>query len=477
MQVKFSAPRKAGSQVNTVLIPDVRYASLVSASVSSEEVKAAKKHLDGEGKRDLYVLNQLSHLTYITRAPKNPSYMELEKYRQLGARIWAYMKLGGVDKIQIQDLYGNPEILFALAEGLALAAYEFAKYLTDTRDRVPLREIAVIGAGKEFVSRLNACVKATYKARDLGNEPVNYLSAKKLSEEIAEMGREAGFKFEHFNKKKIESLKMGGLLAVNQASPFPPTFNILEYKHPKAVNKKPVVFVGKGVTFDTGGVSLKPAGGMDKMKSDMSGAAAVAASIYGIALEGLPVHVVGLIPATDNRIGSNAIVPGDIITTYAGKTVEVLNTDAEGRLILADALHYARKYDPSLVIDLATLTGAAVMAVGEYGIISMEKEAHKGYDILNEASENVYERLVKLPLWEEYDDLIKSPIADLKNIGGSQAGAITAGKFLEHFTAYPWIHLDLSNAIIDKTSYYRTLGATGAGTRLLIEFARNLHKL
>jgi leucyl aminopeptidase len=362
----------------------------------------------------------------------------------------------------------------SLTEGLALASYDFIKYFSDKKDKVLLQEIVISGkADKQELEHLNHLIHGTFICRDLVNEPVQYLTATRLSKEIEKLAKEAGFSFEYFGKKKIESLKMGGLLGVNQGSTEPPTFNILEWKPARAKNRRPLVFVGKGVVYDTGGSSLKTSAGMEQMKGDMAGAAAVIGAIYTIAKSNMPYHVVGLIPATDNRIDNTAIVPGDILTTYSGKTVEVLNTDAEGRLILADALHYASKYKPELVIDLATLTSAAVAAIGELGIVGMEKNASESFAELETAGWNVYERLVRFPLWEEYDELIKSSIADIKNIGGSLAGAITAAKFLEHFTSYPWIHLDLSNALISTSKHYRTALGTGAGTRLLVEFVKN----
>jgi leucyl aminopeptidase len=286
------------------------------------------------------------------------------------------------------------------------------------------------------------------------------------------MGKKAGFKVEIFNKAKIRTLKMGGLLAVNQGSLEPPVFVVCEYKPKGAVNKKPYVFVGKGVVYDTGGMSLKPSDGMVTMKCDMAGAAAVAGALYAIALCGLPVWVVGLIPATDNRPDGNAIVPGDVITISDGTTVEVLNTDAEGRLILSDALVYAAKYKPELVIDLATLTGAASRAIGRYGIVAMSN-AGKDFERLRETGDQVHERLVEFPLWDDYAELIKSDIADIKNIGGAVAGANTAGKFLEHFTSYPWIHLDIAGPAFNETpDSYRGKGGTGSGIRLLFEFMR-----
>ena len=209
-------------------------------------------------------------------------------------------------------------------------------------------------------------------ARDLVNEPLSYLTALQFSDDMVALGEEAGFKVEVLHKKQIESLKMGGLLAVNQGALEPPTFNVLTYKSENARNSKPIVLVGKGIVYDTGGLSLKPTpNSMDIMKCDMGGGASVVGILYAIAKAELPVHVVGLIPATENRPGGNAYAPGDVIHMMDNTSVEVLNTDAEGRLVLADALCYAKKYDPELVIDFATLTGAAVRAIGKYGIVAM----------------------------------------------------------------------------------------------------------
>jgi leucyl aminopeptidase len=210
---------------------------------------------------------------------------------------------------------------------------------------------------------------------------------------------------------------------------------------------------------------------MDNMKEDMAGAATMATTIWAIARLNLPAHVIGLMPATDNRLDANSIAPGDVITMSDGTTVEVLNTDAEGRLILGDALTYAKKYKPELVFTAATLTGAASRAIGRYGIVAMQSRAKKEMESLRQCGEQVYERIAEFPFWDEYGELIKSDIADIKNIGGVDAGMITAGKFLAHFTDYPFIHLDIAGpAFIEKKDSYRTAGGTGFGVRLLLEF-------
>ncbi|MCB0479925.1 MAG: leucyl aminopeptidase [Flavobacteriales bacterium] len=374
----------------------------------------------------------------------------------------------------------SSELLLAFGEGLALSNYQFLKYFSDKEERInSLKVIGIHGASAKEVSSISMVVDATCIARDLVNEPLSYLTAEQYSEDIKKLGKAKGFKVEVFNKSKIESLKMGGLLAVNLGSPNPPTFNIMEWKPANAVNKKPYVLVGKGVVYDTGGVSLKPtANSMDYMKCDMGGSATVVGAMSVISDAKLPIHIIGLVPATENRPGGNAYVPGDVITMHNGMTVEVLNTDAEGRMILADALSYARKYKPELVIDLATLTGAALRAIGDQGMISMGTADQSVQDELIESGYSTYERVVQFPFWDEYGEQIKSKIADIKNLGGPEAGMITAGKFLEHFTldekknpAYPYIHLDIAGvAYHHSEKNYRGVEGSGVGVRLLFDF-------
>ena len=404
-------------------------------------------------------------------------FSSLEEMRKAGNKIHNELILNELERITIIYESGPLEQVLAIAEGIALSNYQFLKYFSDKeKKKNSLKEIKILcdKIDKKEIQNLNNLVSAVYKARDLVNEPVSFLTAGKLSEEIQKMGDEAGFQVEVLNKKKIESLKMGGLLAVNKGSIDPPTFSILEYKPAGHVNNKPIVLVGKGIVFDTGGLSLKPtADSMDYMKCDMSGAAAVAGVFYAVALSKLPVHIVGLIPATDNRPDGNAYAPGDVITMYNGATVEVLNTDAEGRLILADALTYAKQYDPELVIDVATLTGAAQAAIGNFGMVGMGNAPKELMDKLIEAGFFVNEKIAEFPFWEEYFELMKSDIADLKNLGGKFAGAITAGKFLEYFTDYPYIHLDIAGPAFNKKTYnYRGIGGSGVGVRLLYDFLR-----
>lgn len=397
----------------------------------------------------------------------------LESLRTLGVQILNRMQSLRSKDVQLIAL-GKADAAVPVLEGMLLTSYRFDKYLKDKKPSFP-ECLSAPGIDDDDLHYLLTIAEAVGFSRDLINEPLMYMTASDLSESIREKGKECGFSVDVFNKKKIESLKMGGLLAVNKGSVDPPTFSILEWKPKDASNAKPVVLVGKGVVYDTGGLSLKPtAGSMDSMKSDMSGAAAVAGTFVMASRLNLPIHLIGLIPATDNRPGGNAYTPGDIIKMFDGTTVEVLNTDAEGRMILADALSYAKKYAPELVINIATLTGSAAMAIGSKGLVAMGNAEDKEIQALRRSGDMVHERVAEFPFWNDYMDLLKSPVADLKNIGGREGGAITAGKFLEHFTDYPFIHLDIAGpAFLAKDDQYRKQGGTGVGVRLLYDFLKN----
>lgn len=397
-----------------------------------------------------------------------------EKLRVAGHKVRTHLNKSATEI----TIVSKKEYSLFVAEGLALSNYQFLKYFKDASiKKNALEKINVVGKlESNEITKLNNTIKAVLWARDMVNEPVSFLTATQLATEIKKLGEEANFSVNVLEKNQIEALKMGGLLAVNKGSIEPPTFSILEYKPKNAKNKKPVVLVGKGVVYDTGGLSLKPtAGSMDLMKSDMAGAACMAATIYAAALNKLDIHLIGLIPATDNRPGMNAYTPGDVITMYDGTTVEVLNTDAEGRMILADALAYSNKLNPELVIDAATLTGAAVVAIGTKASCMMGNAKQKVLDQLIDSGNDVHERLVQLPFWDEYYDEMKSAIADLKNVGGKYAGMITAGKFLEHFVKSPYVHLDIAGpSFLESPQDYKGKGGTGVGVRLLLNFLENM---
>ena len=451
-----------------------------SSVFSGNNLSFIKKSI--ENKQDKIELTNHPDITIIQLIEKKDFAHELESARKEANKVYTSIMPYKPVEVCLTALGLSGETVLAFAEGLALSNYRFLKYFSDAGDKES--SLIKINIANDKVNEANCIdlqnvVEAVYFTRDLINEPLSFLTASRLSSEIKKIGKQTGFNVEVFDKPKIESLKMGGLLAVNKGSIDPPTFTILEWKPENAVNDKAYVLVGKGVVYDTGGLSLKPTpDSMDLMKSDMSGAAAVAGTFYAVAKAKLPVHIIGLIPATDNRPDGNAYAPGDVIKMFTGLNVEVLNTDAEGRMILADALGYAAKYKPGLVIDLATLTGAAAVAIGKEGIVGMaNNDAKEQMLSLQDSGNQVFERIVEFPLWDEYAEMIKSDIADIKNIGGREAGAITAGKFLQRFTSYPWIHLDIAGPAYGKAANsYHGKGGSGVGVRLLFDFFKNIAK-
>jgi len=447
---------------------------------SEKEFEYLQKRI--AGKENFVVINQLHRLVFVVLLDySRTDYQVWEEARKAGYRIQSLLNDHDQEKVAALHLQSDIPALLALAEGMLLGAYRFVKYFTKSDEKKSkLRELALYGESlqEKDINELINIITHVYRVRDMVNEPVSYLNAERLAEEIKEMCSRQGCRVEILHKSQIEALKMGGLLAVNKGSVDPPTFTIVEWKPENAINNHPYVLVGKGVVYDTGGLSLKPTSdSMDYMKSDMSGAAIVAGVVASAAANRLPVHLVALIPATDNRPSGNAYAPGDVVTIMDGTTVEVLNSDAEGRMILADALVYAQRYNPELVIDVATLTGSASMAIGPYALVSMGTASDEVKQKLQQSANAVYERMVEFPLWDEYDELIKSDIADIKNVGGKNAGAIVGGKFLQRFIKYSWMHFDIAGVAFSKTNdSYRGKGGTGFGLRLLYHFFSQLTK-
>lgn len=405
-------------------------------------------------------------------------YEQLEHLRNDGNLVYVQLK-----SILEKDIFLECNIdldskqVRAFLGGLIFSDYEFLKYRPKEKKFELTVTIPTTMLTKEEVDHLNIQKEALKITKDFVNEPVSYLTATQYSKDMQAICKEVGIKATVWNQKKIEQEKMGGILAVNKGSLEPATFNILEYKPAKPKNSKPLVLVGKGVVFDTGGISLKPGAGMEAMKCDMAGSACVVGGMYAIAKAKLNYHVIGLIPAVENRPSDRAICPGDIITMYDGSTVEVLNTDAEGRLILADALHYAKKLHPELVLDFATLTGSAMRAIGREAAVIMGTADKSMKKKIRKAANKTGDRVVEFPMWREYGEYMKSDIADLKNLGPAEAGSITAGKFLEYFTSYPWMHFDIAGPAFVTSPYsYRGKWATGYGVRLLFTFVKNLCK-
>ena len=454
---------------NLIILCNIK-SNLSSLKLSENEMQFVDLQI--KRKQEIIKINQYHRFIVLIFPKKHTSKNHYnEQLRILGDKVIPIFR----DKksVVIKNLQKNSDELI-LAEGIFLGMYSFSKYKTNS-DVKEFSTIIIYNGKTHKLIEMENILSSVYLTRDLVNEPFSHLTAKELSEKAKEIGESTGCKVNVFGKKKIQSLKMGGLLAVNKGSLDDPSFTIMEWKPKNHKNKNPIVLVGKGIVFDTGGLSLKPTNNsMDLMKIDMGGAATIMGAMQAICHNNLPVHTIALLPATDNRPSGNAYAPGDVVEMHNGSTVEVLNTDAEGRMILADALSYAKKYNPQLVIDLATLTGSAVATIGKYGMVSMHNDAKTSHDSLKNIGEEIYERLAELPFWPEYDKLIESDIADIKNIGGPQAGAITAGKFLSYFTNYPWIHIDLSCVYSKERFEYRGKGATGMGVRLLYYFIKSL---
>jgi leucyl aminopeptidase len=445
--------------------------------ITKEEINFLKGKL-AEEKSGIITINRYAYqlFFYQLKPGKKASFENLEDLRKTGNKLVALCdEYKTSSATLLSDDLGEDELKAAI-EGIALSVYQFAKFKSGSETVLhSLKNLSVSSKNisEKQLDALKNVLASVYICRDFVNEPVCNLNSEAFSEDITKLFKNTGAKLDILNKIKIEALKMNGLLSVNKGSVDPPAFVIIEWKPATAKNKKPIVFVGKGLMFDTGGINIKTGNNMETMKCDMAGGAAVVSAIHAIVSAKLPVYVIGLIPVTDNRPSGNSLVPGDIITYSNGTTVEVLNSDAEGRLILADGIIYAGKYKPAVIITIATLTGAAHAAIGGYGMVGMQQDADKYFSQIQSAGNDVFERIVEFPFWDEYDELIKSEIADIKNIGGSVGGAITAGKFLAHFTKFPFIHLDIAGpAFNDKKESYRGIGGSGVGVRLFYEFIK-----
>ena len=371
-------------------------------------------------------------------------------------------------------------------EGLLLGNYNFDKYKSSKK--APGNLGVLIHAENEklltnAISIANLLLRSVNFTKDLQNEPANSLNPSDLASSIRKKLSAAGVHVTVFNEKEIQKRKMGGLLAVGKGSSNKPKFIVLHHV-PKQKSKgkkkrvKKIALVGKGVTFDSGGISLKPATNMGEMKADMSGAAVVAGSVLAAAYANLPIEVVGIIPSAENMVSGNSMRPGDIVTTASGKTIEVDNTDAEGRMILADALDYASKLKPDAIIDFATLTGACVVALGQVAAGLFSKNDPLAEE-LSKAGFKSYDRLWRLPMWDDYNKLIESKVADVNNAGPRWAGAITAAKFLENFVddKIPWAHIDIAGtAVSSDTNNYTKTFMTGFGVRLVFEYLSGINK-
>ncbi len=377
-----------------------------------------------------------------------------------------------------QSAFDSAEAAQAVVEGVILSQFDIARYKSEKEEKPPLERIWLVGADMarkaaivQSIERGRVIAEAQNFARLLINEPSNKMTPSILAERVEEMAKRFGLEVEVLGRDQIEALGMGAFLSVARGSEEPPKLIVLTYTPKDREHASRVIgLVGKGITFDTGGISLKPPEGMEKMKYDMSGGASVIAAMQAIAQLKPKVKVVGVVPATENMPGGRAQKPGDVHTALSGKTIEVINTDAEGRLVLADGLCYARKLGATHLIDLATLTGAVSIALGDVraGVLGNNQ---KWVHAILRAAEHCGEKLWELPMDEEYGELIKSKIADLKNTGGRQASTITAAKFLEAFVGdSPWVHFDIAGTEwLEEEKPYCSSGPTGVGIRTVIE--------
>ncbi|UCF86684.1 MAG: leucyl aminopeptidase [Nitrospiraceae bacterium] len=391
-----------------------------------------------------------------------------EKLRQAGGSASRFLSSKGIRDVAISTrvMEKTKHMPTDFLEGFLLANYRFTRYKKE-KNNWGFRNITILSEEnlKRQIKQSETVASATLFARDLVNTPANDMTPSSLVRAARSLKKVS---IKVFEKKEAEKLGMEAFLSVAKGSTEPPKFIVISYGKK---NIRPVVLIGKSITFDSGGISLKPSQGMEKMKYDMAGGAAVLGVLKACSEMNLPLHVIGILPATENLPGGSASKPGDVVTAMEGKTIEIISTDAEGRMALADAIGYAKKLKPSAIIDIATLTGACVIALGGEAVAMMGNDEAL-MKTLHKASEDTNERVWKMPLFEEYGEYIKSDIADLKNSAGKGGALVTAGYFLKEFAGdTPWVHLDIAGiAWTEKDRPYIPQGATGVGVRLLLDF-------
>jgi leucyl aminopeptidase len=399
-----------------------------------------------------------------------------EGLRQAGGKSAAYLRDNGMKKAalssQVISSFKLSPSLFA--EGASLSLYTYSRYKKEKNGKTLDSFVVLSKPSKALTQELDwadTMASAVSFAKDLINTPSNDMTPSHLAKAALSL-RKKKLSVRVLERRDAQRLGMGAYLAVAKGSHEPPKFVVLHYK---GGSKAPLVLVGKSITFDSGGISLKPAEGMEKMKYDMAGGAAVLGVMKAVSEAGLPINLIGVLPATENLPGGSATRPGDIVRTVSGTTVEIINTDAEGRLVVADAIGYAKRFKPRAVVDIATLTGACSIALGGE-VIAMMGNDRRLLDILRRCGEMVYERVWEMPLFEEYKEYIKSDIADIKNTGGKTGSLVTSAYFLKEFAGdVPWVHLDIAGtAWVERERPYIPKGASGVGVRLLSQFVREL---
>ncbi len=408
----------------------------------------------------------------------------LETWRGASSKAGQFVRDLGFKQLVFQisriESYSEGELTESFVTGLVLGTYQYREFKTvEGEKNREIKEVILLGETEkelEFIHeglRLGSVIsEAVCQARDWVNAPSNQVTPTFLAQKAQEIAKEHGMEIQVLNLDQAEALGMGAFVAVAKGSREPSKFIIMEYNKGKDLDR--ILLVGKGITFDSGGISIKPSEKMERMKDDMSGAAAVLATLKAASELQIPLHLIGILPLTENLPSGKAYKPGDILKTLSGQTVEVISTDAEGRLILSDALTYGLKYQPKAIIDLATLTGACVIALGDY-VIGLFGNDEALLRRIQEASAKTGEKVWQLPLWEEYFENLKSDVADFRNVGTRSAGAINGAIFLSKFVGKtPWVHLDIAGpAYIEKDRPYIPKGGTGVGVRLLIQLLRD----
>jgi len=413
---------------------------------------------------------------------------DLDVMRGAGGKAFHYVRDLGIKTIHLpEDIldakgFSASELLEAFLTGGSLGVYQFRDLITTGREKIKeVDECVIVSQKKErtiemVLRHVTILREAVYIARDLVSLPANKKTPAMLALHAQTIAKNNTLKCRVITEEQAQKMGMGAFLAVAQGSREPAKIIILEYTANRNFGP-PLVIIGKGITFDSGGISLKPPDKMEQMKDDMAGGAVVMGTMQAAARMKLPLNLVGIIPVTENLPGGKAYKPGDVLTSLSGQTIEVISTDAEGRLILADALTYAKRYKPKAIVDLATLTGACITALGDYvaGIMGNDPAL---LSKVKAASEKTGEKVWELPLWEEYFDYLKSDIADFKNVGTRVAGTITGGMFLKKFVNdTPWVHMDIAGPTwYEKDKPYIPKGASGFGVRLLVQFLKDWSK-
>ena len=471
--------------------PDGVYKKLDSALGGMLKDLVNNKEFEGKGDQVLLIHTskflKAKKLLLVGLGKQDDFYLDLIR-RRVGNGLKRVRDIGTSKAViampeRIPQKFKTADIFQGIVEGAELALFKFDKLVSEKEKEKEkeIKELTLLLESRQDFKEAQKGVDAGEKvssavnmSRELIIKPANFSTPTFLAEKAREIAKALRLKCKVLSEREIKKLRMGAFLSVAKGSKEPPKFIIMDY-HPRRAKPHTIVVVGKGITFDSGGICLKPSKDLYKMKYDMAGGAVVLGVIQAAASLKLPLRVVGLIPATENLPSGSATKPGDVVISHSGKSIEVQNTDAEGRLILADALAFAKRFKPAAIIDLATLTGACIVALGDQAIGMMGND-QKLMEMFREAGMQTFERVWELPLWKEYEEQIKSDVADIKNIGSNGgAGAILGGIFLKKFVGdCPWIHLDIAGtAWTDRDKDYIPKGATGVGVRLITQVLRN----